>query len=205
MTGGLGMVTKLLAICVLCAAAGLFYIGAFHNLPAPTIMPGLMQRHVPRIVVLGSGLAGTAAAISAAEAAAGSAEVVVLEKEPRTGGNSMKASSGINALSPDQGDSADVFREDTLRSGGGLSVPGLVDALVVRAAAPPAATARLHGARMWWSPGKGAVAQAAVRACCEAPGYHRPACHLPGTAAPRLLSRAGGQPGGAVMAGVVGR
>ena len=44
----------------------------------------------------------------------------------------MKASSGINALAPEQSDSAEAFREDTMRSGGGLSVPELVDTLVVR-------------------------------------------------------------------------
>lgn len=44
----------------------------------------------------------------------------------------MKASSGINALAPEQSDSPEVFRDDTLRSGGGLSVPELVDTLVVR-------------------------------------------------------------------------
>ncbi len=51
---------------------------------------------------------------------------------PRAGGNSMKASSGINALAPEQSDSPEAFRDDTLRSGGGLSVPELVDTLVVR-------------------------------------------------------------------------
>lgn len=44
----------------------------------------------------------------------------------------MKASSGINALAPEQSDSPSAFRDDTLRSGGGLSVPELVDTLVVR-------------------------------------------------------------------------
>ncbi|PSC72118.1 tobamovirus multiplication 1-like [Micractinium conductrix] len=92
-------------------------------------MPGL-ARHAPRIVVVGSGLAGTAAALAAAEAGGPLAEVMVLEKEPRPGGNSMKASSGINALEPAEGDSMADFRGDTLKSGGGLSVPELVDALV---------------------------------------------------------------------------
>ncbi|EFN54784.1 hypothetical protein CHLNCDRAFT_134736 [Chlorella variabilis] len=90
----------------------------------------MTAQHPRRIVVVGSGLAGTAAALAAAESAGPDVEVVVLEKEARAGGNSMKASSGINALTPDQGDAAEAFREDTLRSGGGLSAPELVDTLV---------------------------------------------------------------------------
>ena len=131
MIGALGMHAKLLALCVLLCAAGLFYTGIFSQLPLPGGLPGMI-RHPPRIVVVGSGLAGTAAALSAAESVAAGTEVVLLEKEPRLGGNSMKASSGINALTPDQGDAAAAFRDDTLRSGGGLSVGELVDALVVR-------------------------------------------------------------------------
>ena len=137
MIGGIGMHAKLLAVCVLLAAAGLLYTGTFIQLPSPTGIPGMTAQHPRRIVVVGSGLAGTAAALAAAESAGPDVEVVVLEKEARAGGNSMKASSGINALTPDQGDAAEAFREDTLRSGGGLSAPELVDTLVVRALAPP--------------------------------------------------------------------
>lgn len=130
--GGLSMAAKVTALCALACAAALFYTGLLGSLPRPRPHMTLVARHAPRIVVVGTGLAGTAAALAAAEAAGGAAEVVVLEKEPRPGGNSMKASSGINALAPGQGDAAEVFREDTLRSGGGLSVPELVDTLVVR-------------------------------------------------------------------------
>ena len=127
--GGLGMQAKLLGVIVLVAASGTLY--TLRLLPsADRKMPGL-ARHAPRIVVVGSGLAGTAAALAAAEAGGPLAEVMVLEKEPRPGGNSMKASSGINALEPAEGDSMADFRGDTLKSGGGLSVPELVDALVV--------------------------------------------------------------------------
>lgn len=173
MAGGLGMIAKLLAICALCAAAGLFYIGTYHLFPEPTTEPGLMQRHMHRIVVLGSGLAGTTAALAAADAAAGSAEVVVLEKEPRMGGNSMKASSGINALSPDQGDSAEAFREDTLRSGGGLSVPELVDTLVVRSRCPRCTHLPLvHAVH---NQGLGFRVRLAALACRTLPKRDRPA------------------------------
>ena len=125
------MHAKLLAAAVLTTALLLFYTGLRLNSSSMS-GSGLIARHAPRIVVVGSGLAGTAAALAAAEAAGPQAQVVVLEKEARPGGNSMKASSGINALAPDQGDSAAAFRDDTQRSGGGLSVPELVDAMVVR-------------------------------------------------------------------------
>ena len=133
--GALGMHAKLLALCIAFAAAGFFYT-TNNQLPAvTTTMPGLITRQASRVIVVGSGLAGTAAALEAADAAGPNIKVVVLEKEPRTGGNSMKASSGINALTPEQGDTAEDFRQDTVKSGGGLSAPELVDALVVRTAA----------------------------------------------------------------------
>eukprot|EP00754_Rhynchopus_humris_P031354 Rhum_TRINITY_DN15333_c12_g1::Rhum_TRINITY_DN15333_c12_g1_i2::g.152447::m.152447 len=50
--------------------------------------------HSPaRVIVVGGGLAGLTAAVYAAKAGA---HVVLLEKEARTGGNSAKATSGIN-------------------------------------------------------------------------------------------------------------
>ncbi|PRW56901.1 fumarate reductase flavo [Chlorella sorokiniana] len=120
---------RLFALCVLIAGGVLFLTGVLYS-PKASDMPGLIARHAPRIIVVGGGLAGTAAALAAAEAAGPNTEVVVLEKEGRPGGNSMKASSGINALALDQSDTPEVFRDDTLRSGGGLSVPELVDTLV---------------------------------------------------------------------------
>lgn len=54
--------------------------------------------------------------------------MLLVEKEPKIGGNSAKASSGINAaVSPED---APVFEQDTLRSGGGLSNQELVDYFV---------------------------------------------------------------------------
>lgn len=82
-----------------------------------------------RVAVIGGGLAGCTAALTAARALPGS-QVVVIEKEASLGGNTAKANSGINVLTPEQGDSADIFKEDTLRSGGGRCRPELVDALV---------------------------------------------------------------------------
>lgn len=86
------------------------------------------QNLYPTLVVVGSGLAGTTAAIAASENA--SIKIVMLEKEERTGGNSIKASSGINAVSFENEDSLGTFAEDTLASGGGLSDLALVQTLV---------------------------------------------------------------------------
>jgi succinate dehydrogenase/fumarate reductase flavoprotein subunit len=55
-------------------------------------------------------------------------QIILLEKEPKLGGNSAKASSGINcAISSDD---HSVFAKDTLKSGGGLSEEKLVQVFV---------------------------------------------------------------------------
>lgn len=43
--------------------------------------------------------------------------MVVIEKEASLGGNTAKANSGINVLTPEQGDSADIFRARHCRRG----------------------------------------------------------------------------------------
>jgi hypothetical protein len=57
-----------------------------------------------------------------------SAKILVIEREAKVGGNSAKASSGINAAV--SSDDAPVFEQDTLKSGGGLANEHLVDVLV---------------------------------------------------------------------------
>lgn len=79
------------------------------------------------IAIVGGGLAGLAAALEAAALAPARA-VLLLEKEPKLGGNSAKASSGINAALDAQ--DAPRFRDDTLASGGGLSLERSVATLV---------------------------------------------------------------------------
>ncbi|KAJ3108348.1 cleavage and polyadenylation specificity factor subunit 2 [Phlyctochytrium planicorne] len=72
------------------------------------------------VVVVGSGLAGLSAAIEAYRCGA---HVTILEKEPRVGGNSAKATSGMNAVptmhQAEHGikDSIHLFEQDTVRSG----------------------------------------------------------------------------------------
>lgn len=89
----------------------------------------------PTIVVIGGGLAGVSAArtVQTASSSDATVDLFVVDKEPRLGGNSAKASSGINALAPEAGDSVAAFEQDVLASGQGLSEQALVHRLVVRA------------------------------------------------------------------------
>ncbi|MDR0921026.1 MAG: flavocytochrome c [Lactobacillales bacterium] len=76
------------------------------------------------VVIVGAGGAGLTAAISAKEAGA---NPVILEKMPIAGGNTLKASAGMNAsetkVEEANGiqDSNDLFYEETLKGGGGTN------------------------------------------------------------------------------------
>ncbi|KAG5466698.1 hypothetical protein LSCM1_00869 [Leishmania martiniquensis] len=89
-----------------------------------------------RVIIVGGGLAGCSAAI---EAASCGAQVILLEKESKLGGNSAKATSGINAwgtrAQAKQGvmDGSKFFERDTHLSGkGGYCDPCLVKTLSVK-------------------------------------------------------------------------
>ncbi|KAH9597349.1 FAD-dependent oxidoreductase 2 [Trypanosoma melophagium] len=89
-----------------------------------------------RVIVVGGGLAGLSAAI---EAASCGAQVILMEKAEKLGGNSAKATSGINGWGTraqalkDIQDNCKTFERDTYLSGiGGLCAPGLVRALSVK-------------------------------------------------------------------------
>ncbi|MBY5033926.1 flavocytochrome c [Streptococcus gallolyticus] len=85
------------------------------------------------VVVVGSGGAGMAAAISAQEAGA---TVAIFEKMPVIGGNTTKSSGGMNASETKyqkaQGidDTNDLFYEETLKGGKGTNDPELLRYLV---------------------------------------------------------------------------
>ncbi len=89
------------------------------------------------VVVVGSGLAGLAAAI---EAAAAGAQVAVLEKMKITGGNTRISDGGLaapgNDLQQKAGieDSPDLFAADMMKAGLGLNHPELVRIVAERAA-----------------------------------------------------------------------
>jgi flavocytochrome c len=78
---------------------------------------------MPQVIIVGGGLAGVAAAHTALE---GGASVCLIDKMAFLGGNSVKATSGINgALTNTQiklgvPDSKEIFEEDTVRSATGV-------------------------------------------------------------------------------------
>ena len=88
------------------------------------------------IIVVGAGLAGVTATYESYTKSKGKLKIVLLEKQKNFGGNSAKATSGINILnSPLQKaenvkDTYDLFFSDTIKSGKGRSVPDLVSTLV---------------------------------------------------------------------------
>ena len=93
----------------------------------------------PDAIVVGSGLAGMAAALTILDRGG---RVVIIEKEHLLGGNSNKASSGINACcfnsstgdALENGDTVDMFRNDTTRSAGDSVHPDLINVLVQNSA-----------------------------------------------------------------------
>jgi len=107
----------------------------------------MVEDNTENIIIVGSGLAGLTATIEAYQTAKkiynGEIEknhsfpkIYLIEKEKGVGGNSAKATSGINgALTKYQKDlgiedSLEQFSKDTLKSGGNLNVPSLVNTLV---------------------------------------------------------------------------
>ncbi|EPY38186.1 NADH-dependent fumarate reductase [Angomonas deanei] len=91
-----------------------------------------------RVIVIGGGLAGCTAAIEAANCGA---QVVLLEKEKKIGGNSAKATSGINGwgtrtqAKQNIQDHGKYFERDTFLSGkGGNCDAGLVKTLSMKSA-----------------------------------------------------------------------
>ncbi len=85
------------------------------------------------VVIIGAGGAGLTAAIEAAEAGA---DVIVLEQMPVIGGNTNKATGGMNAsetsVQEELGidDSNEVFYEDTFEGGHELNDPELLNRMV---------------------------------------------------------------------------
>lgn len=90
------------------------------------------------IVVIGAGGAGMSAAIEAAQN--GATNVVVLEKMPQTGGNTIRTTGGMNAaeteLQTKEGieDSIDLMVEDTMKGGKNLNDIELVKILAENSA-----------------------------------------------------------------------
>jgi hypothetical protein len=84
----------------------------------------------PDAVIVGSGLAGLTAALNILDRGG---KVVIMEKEHLLGGNSNKASSGINAFSPrteEKGDYLESFKNDTIKWAGDAAQLQLIETLV---------------------------------------------------------------------------
>ena len=85
------------------------------------------------LVIIGAGGAGLAAAVQAKQE--GIETVIVLEKMPMTGGNTNKATGGMNAAesTPQQAagieDTIEIMIEDTMKGGQYLNNPELVEKL----------------------------------------------------------------------------
>ena len=93
-----------------------------------------MELSQPDAIVVGTGLAGLAATLNILDRGG---KVVVVEKEHRLGGNSNKASSGINACCPNNGTTTDYlesFIADTTKSAGNGANPDLIRTLVSNSA-----------------------------------------------------------------------
>ncbi|KAK9761134.1 hypothetical protein K7432_014179 [Basidiobolus ranarum] len=100
---------------------------------ASATMPNLFGKlPTPSVVIVGGGLAGLSATI---EAYRKGVNVCLLEKEARLGGNSAKASSGINGVPTEAQriigveDSVKDFYKDIDVSGGQLATPELIKVL----------------------------------------------------------------------------
>ncbi|RLV96037.1 Fumarate reductase 1 [Spathaspora sp. JA1] len=92
------------------------------------------NRQPTTTIIIGSGLAGLTTALEILNKSSTS-KVTIVEKTDKLGGNSIKASSGMNGVPTrfhpqDSLDSVDVFYADTVKSGKGLSDEKLVKLLV---------------------------------------------------------------------------
>jgi hypothetical protein len=84
----------------------------------------------PDAIVIGTGLAGLSAALNILDRGG---RVTIVEKEHLLGGNSNKASSGINACCPNNGTTTDdkiAFKADATKSAGEAAQPLLIETLV---------------------------------------------------------------------------
>lgn len=113
----------------------------FDGVPAfsdPALQESLHSEDTTDIVVVGSGGAGLTAAIAAADLGA---RVVVIEKQPLTGGNTLLSAGGMNAANTKYQqalgieDSVALMISDTLRAAGPTSHPDLVEVMANQSSA----------------------------------------------------------------------
>ncbi len=118
-------------LSILAALAMLFVLGCAQAGPTVTVENSF------DVVVIGAGGGGMSAAVEAADAGA---SVVVLEKMPGVGGNTMYATGGMNAPGTRYQealgieDSVDLFVSDAMTGGRELNDPALVNVMATNAA-----------------------------------------------------------------------
>ncbi|KAI6191350.1 FAD-binding-2 domain-containing protein [Aphelenchoides bicaudatus] len=116
------------------AQLGLLLLIALSTMEIVEGLTSKAPKHDEPVIVVGGGLAGLTATISALEH--GASKVYLVDKEKDIGGNSAKATSGINACNTAAQeaagvkDSPDKFYTDTMTAGDRENEPGLVDVLV---------------------------------------------------------------------------
>ncbi|WP_367566986.1 flavocytochrome c [Lacrimispora sp.] len=131
------------AAMVAAAAAVIAFSGSFHTRLNKSEKEKNVQEAVAEvepekekqadIVIIGAGGAGMTAAVEAVQK--GATNLVVLEKMPITGGNTVRATGGLNAAeTPYQAaegieDSIELFVEDTMKGGKNLNDPELVQVM----------------------------------------------------------------------------
>ena len=119
-----GTFTRLWGVMLVCATTGSV---------ASTERFGWEPPPVVDVIVVGGGGAGLSAAVTVAEQGL---SVWVLEKMPAIGGNTLRASGLFNAVDPQrepvmgEQDTPERYYSQMILSGGGLSSPAVVKALV---------------------------------------------------------------------------
>ncbi|NTV48837.1 MAG: flavocytochrome c [Geobacteraceae bacterium] len=130
------------AYCLKCHSYTMPIPGAAAGVVAPVVplkakKSAKKQVETTDVVVIGAGAAGMTAAITAHDAGA---RVVLLEKQPITGGNSMLAAGGMNAAETTfqsaKGikDSVELMYDDTMKGGKNTNDPALVRILAQNSA-----------------------------------------------------------------------
>ncbi len=125
--------------CLGCHALSMPIPGSGVPAPEKKAPPRIDQKKdAADIVIIGAGAAGFTAAITAHDAGA---KVILLEKQPITGGNSMVSAGGMNAagtrMQTAKGvkDSPDVMFKDTMTGGKNIANPELVKMLAEKSSA----------------------------------------------------------------------
>jgi len=129
------MNTRLVFIPILIGLIGIYYSSPYF------LSLNITQTQPPRIlIIVGGGLAGTSAALSASsQNNNNNNQIILIESTSKLGGNSNKASSGINGTPTKaqkrlgiENDSIELFINDTLKSGRGDSSSELVRDVLIK-------------------------------------------------------------------------